>query len=79
MKSATDILTGVVGLAAIAFAVWKTLLFLGAKDPQTGVPDLMHGLSHLWWAILAAVVAIACVVIYYVRHPRVEEEIHVTK
>ncbi|HEY0004506.1 MAG TPA: hypothetical protein VGB17_06815 [Pyrinomonadaceae bacterium] len=79
MKSMTDILTGIVGLIAIAVAVWQALLFLGAKDPRTGVPDMMYGLNHLWWAILAAVVAVGSIVIYYVRHPRTEEEIHVTK
>ena len=78
MKSLVDILAWVVGGLATVFAVWKMLLFLSAKDPN-GTPDMMRGLPHLWWAIGAAIIAIACVVILFVRHPRVEEEIHVTK
>ena len=79
MKSVTDILTGVIGLLAIAVAIWQFLLFVTAKDPSTGLPDMSYGTSHLWFAIGAAVVACACVVVLFVRHPRQEEEIHVTK
>jgi hypothetical protein len=79
MKSLADILAWVIGGVATIFAIWKLVLFLNARDPVHNVPDMMYGLHHLWWAIGAAIVAIACVVIIFVRHPRVEEEIHVTK
>jgi uncharacterized membrane protein len=78
MKSLVDILAWVVAALAAIFAIWKTILFLSARDAN-GIPDMMHGLQHLWWAIGGAVVVIACVVILFVRHPHVEEEIHVTK
>ncbi|HEX8651524.1 MAG TPA: hypothetical protein VF708_11850 [Pyrinomonadaceae bacterium] len=79
MKSLTDILTGVIGLAALAVAIWQFMLFVTAKDPATGLPDMSFGTSHLWLAIVAAIVACASVVVLFVRHPRQEEEIHVTK
>jgi lysozyme family protein len=55
------------------------MLFVTAKDPKTGLTDMTFGMSHLYLAIAAAVLACACIVYYFVRHPRVEEEIHVTK
>jgi hypothetical protein len=79
MKSVTDILTGVVGLLAIGVTIWQLALFITARDPKTGLPDMSYGTSHLWLAIGAAIVACACVVILFVRHPRQQEEIHVTK
>lgn len=79
MKSVSDILSGVVGLGAIVVAFWQGMKFVMAKDPQTGLSDMTFGMSNLWISIAAAIIAIACVVLYYVRHPRVEEEIHVTK
>jgi hypothetical protein len=77
MKSLADILTGVVGLAALALAIYELVLFIGAKDPQ-GLSDMSYGTTHLWLAIGAFIVAIASVVVFFVRHPRQEEEIHVT-
>ena len=79
MKSLTDILTLLVGLVAIAVAIWQFLLFITAKDPRTGLPDMSFGTGHLWIGIAAAIVACASVVVLFVRHPRQEEEIHVTK
>ncbi len=78
MKSMTDIVVGIVGLAAVAIAVWLFILFLTAVDPGTRLPDMSYGLKYLWGAILAFVVACATVVAYFVRHPRVEEQIHIT-
>ena len=63
----------------IAFAIWQALTFLTSKDPATGVPDMMYGVAHLWWAVVAGVIAVACVVFYFVRHPRIEEEIHISR
>ena len=79
MKSMTDIVFGVVGLAALAIAVWLFILFLTAVDPNTRLPDMSYGLKYLWGAIAGFVVACAAVVAYFVRHPRVEEEIHITQ
>jgi hypothetical protein len=79
MKSMVDILCWVVGVGAIGFAFWQFMQFVAAKDPQTGLTDMTFGMTNLWLAIAAAIVACACIVYYFVRHPRVEEEIHVTK
>ncbi len=78
MKSLADIGAWVVGGLATIVAVWQLFLFLSARDPNN-VPDMMYGITHLWWAIGAAIIAIASVVILFVRHPRIEEEIHVTR
>jgi hypothetical protein len=78
MKNLTDILVWLIAALAIVLAIWQVAKFVTARDPN-GIPDMMHGVQHLWWAIGAAVVAVACIVIVFVRHPRVEEEIHVTK
>ena len=79
MKNMADVVFGVVGLAAIAIAIWMLILFLTAVEPTTRLPDMSYGLKYLWIAIAAFVVACATVVAYFVRHPRVEEEIHITK
>lgn len=78
MKSLTDILFGIAGLVAFAMAIWQLVLFVTFRGPD-GYLDMGAGVHHLWWAILAAVIAIACVVAYFVRHPRVEEEIHISR
>jgi hypothetical protein len=79
MKQLMDLPIAVIGLLGLVLAVWQAMVFLGSRDPHSGVPDLMVGASHLWWAILGAVISIACVVAYFVRHPRVEEEIHISR
>jgi biopolymer transport protein ExbB/TolQ len=79
MKNVNDLPIFVLGLFGIALAIWKSISFLQARDPGTGVPDLMAGVHNLWWAIAGVVVAILCVVIYFVRHPRVQEEIHISR
>ncbi len=79
MKNMADVVFGIIGLAAIATAIWMLILFLTAVEPNTRLPDMSYGLKYLWIAIAAFVVAIATVVVYFVRHPRVEEEIHITK
>ena len=78
MKSMTDIIVGIVGLAALGVAVWLFIMFLTAVDPGTRLPDMSYGLKYLWGAVLAFIVACATVVAYFVRHPRVEEQIHIT-
>jgi hypothetical protein len=69
----------IIGLFGFVVAVWKSMAFLGSKDPHTGIPDMMAGLEHLWWAIGAALITTICVVVYFVRHPRVQEEIHISR
>jgi hypothetical protein len=79
MKSVIELPILVIGLLGITVAIWQAIAFLGARDPRSGIPDMMAGLNHLWWAIAGVVVAILCVVIYFVRHPRVQEEIHISR
>ena len=80
MKGFVDILCwGVGGLATIG-AIRETFRFLSGKTyTSTGQVVQDFNFSHLWWAIGLAIVAVACVVTLFVRHPREEEEIHVTK
>jgi hypothetical protein len=77
VKSLADILSWIIGAIAFAFAIWQLTVFVTFQDAQ-GIPDMMAGINHLLWAIVAAVIACACVVISFVRHPHVEEEIHIT-
>ena len=79
MKTVNELPIFVLGLLGIVVALWQSIAFLGARDPRTGIPDLMAGVNHLWFAIAGVVVAILCVVIYFVRHPRVQEEIHISR
>ncbi len=79
MKGLLDMPICIVGLLGIAIAVWQSMSFLGAKDPSTGIPDMMAGVNHLWWAIGATIIATLCAVLYFVRHPRIEEEIHISR
>jgi ABC-type dipeptide/oligopeptide/nickel transport system permease component len=79
MKRMIDLPIWVIGLLGLIVAFWQSMAFLGARDPHSGVPDMMAGLSHLWWAVGAAIISIVCVVAYFVRHPRVEEEIHISR
>jgi hypothetical protein len=79
MKSMTDMLFVVVGLAAVGFAVWMFILFVTAIDPSTRLPDMSYGVKYLWGAIAAFIVACAMIVAYFVRHPRIEEQIHITE
>ena len=78
MKSMTDIMCGVVGLVAFLVAIWQLMAFLKATD-ERGVPDIWAGTNHLWLAILAAIVACACVVVYFVRNKKEVEEILITE
>lgn len=77
MKSLADVLFAVVGVAAFAVAIWQLILFVTYKNAQ-GFSDMSSGLNHLWIAIAAGVAAIVCIVMWFLRHPHVEEEIHIT-
>lgn len=78
MRSMTDILLWVVGVLAFALGLWQLMLFLGARDAR-GIPDMWSGTGHLTMAIIAAVVAFACVAWAFARRPHVQEEIHITR
>ena len=78
MKTLTDILIAVGGMVTLLAGVWQLMVFVGFKDAR-GQPDMWAGTNHLYIAIVAIALAIACVVAYFIRHPRVEEEIHITK
>lgn len=73
-----DIITGLVGLAALVIAVWQLMIFMGARD-AAGNNDMTLGMTNLYASVLCFAIAVACVVVYFLRHPRVQEEIHVTK
>lgn len=77
MKSMKDILSVIVGLLAFALAIWQLMAFMGAKD-ERGIQDMWAGTNHLWLAILAAIVACVCAVVYFISHHKEVEEIHIT-
>ncbi|MEJ7577773.1 MAG: hypothetical protein WKF74_12310 [Pyrinomonadaceae bacterium] len=72
MKSLADILFIVVALIALVIAVWQFIVYV--KTPN----DATH-MTHLWYAIIAAVIACACALGYFLRHVNKEEEIHITQ
>ncbi len=72
MKSMLDILLGIVGLAALAFAGYQFYLFAATKDPNGNTP-------HLWMAIAGAVVLCVCALGIFLRNNAAEEEIHITQ
>ena len=78
MKRLVDLLDVVVGVIAFAVAIWQLIVFVTYQDAQ-GRPDMMAGINHLWLGLVALVVAIACGVIYYIRHVKPIEEIHITE
>lgn len=71
----TDVLFGLVAVAAVAVAIWQIMLYLSLANGL----NADNGMKHLFVAIVAGVIAIGSVVAYLMRHPHVEEEIHVTK
>jgi uncharacterized membrane protein YeaQ/YmgE (transglycosylase-associated protein family) len=72
MKSLLDVVFGIVGVAALAFAVYHFYYFAATTDPQGNTP-------HLWKAIVGAVVLCVCVLAIFLRHSGAEEEIHITQ
>lgn len=75
--SLKDILCGLIALFASVIAVWQLMVFVGFRD-ATG-PNMSAGINHFFVSLVCMAIAIACVVYYFVKHPRVEEEIHITK
>ena len=72
MKSLVDVLLGIVGVAALIFAVWQFYLFAATTDPQGNTP-------HLWKAIAGFVVLCVCALWIFIRHSGAEPEIHITQ
>ncbi len=78
MKSLGDMACWFVGALAFVYACWEMIVFITFRDAR-GFSDTAGGVNHLWIAVCAAAVACACLVMNFLRHPRIEEEIHVTK
>jgi hypothetical protein len=56
-KSLTNVLVAVTALAAIVtIAMWQFYLFVTFKDQQE-ILDSQGGTHHMWWAVIAALVA----------------------
>jgi uncharacterized membrane protein YeaQ/YmgE (transglycosylase-associated protein family) len=72
MKSLLDIVLGIVGVAALVFAVMQFYWFSSPPGPEGPTP-------HLWKAIIGAVVLCVCVLAIFLRHSGAEEEIHITQ
>jgi uncharacterized membrane protein YidH (DUF202 family) len=72
MKSLVDALLGIVGVGALAFALYHFYQFAAGNGPEGNKP-------HLWWAIGAAVVLCVCALALFMRHSGAEEEIHITQ
>jgi uncharacterized membrane protein len=72
MRSLVDVLLGIVGVAALVFAIWQFYLFAATTDPQGNTP-------HLWKAIAGFVVLCVCALAIFLRHSGAEEEIHITQ
>lgn len=72
MKSMLDVVLGIVGLAALVFAVYNFYIFAsaqGAEGPR----------SNLYMAIAGVVVLCVCALGIFLRHSGAEEEIHITQ
>ena len=73
MKSATDVITWVVGLISTALAVYFFFWKYKAAEGAEGDP------KFLWMAIGCTVVAFLCALVFFVRRVNKEEEIHITQ
>ena len=70
MSKGLDVIYLLVGAISLGVAIWQLYLFIQSPGTTTN--------SHLWMAILAGVVALACGIGYFLRHVNKEEEIHIT-
>jgi hypothetical protein len=71
MSKGLDVIYLLVGIVALGVAIWQIYLFIQSPGTTTN--------SHLWFAIVAGVVALACGIGYFLRHVNKEEEIHITE
>ena len=72
MKSMLDIVLGIAGVAALAFAIYQFYVFAtwpGVEGPR----------SNLYMAIAGFVVFCVCALGIFLRHSGAEEEIHITQ
>ncbi len=72
MRSMLDIVLGVVGLAALVFAIYQFYIF--ATAPGTEGPR-----TNLYMAIAGVAVLCVCALGIFLRHSGAEEEIHITR
>ena len=71
MSKGLDVIYLLVGIVALGVAIWQIYLFIQSPGTTTN--------SHLWFAIVAGVVALACGIGYFLRHVNKEEEFHITE
>jgi uncharacterized membrane protein YidH (DUF202 family) len=71
MKSLVDVLLVIVGLVALAFAIYEFYFFVTGTN--TGFT------RNLMMAIIGFVVMCVCVLAVFLRHSGAEEEIHITQ
>lgn len=71
MKNMVGPLTLLIAVLAAAFAVYEFVVFTYSKGREGNT-------NHLWLAIVAAIIACACALIFFVRRVNKEEEIHIT-
>ena len=71
MKSLVDVLLVIVGLVALAFAIYEFYFFV--TGTSTGFT------RNLMMAIIGFVVMCVCVLAVFLRHSGAEEEIHITQ
>ncbi len=72
MKSLLDVVLGIVGLAALAFAIYEFYLFAAPKGAYGPTQNLVL-------AIVGFVVMCVCALAIFLRHSGAEEEIHITQ
>jgi hypothetical protein len=66
-------------IAVAAISLWQFYVFVTFRDAN-GVVDPQGGISHLWWALVLAVIACAggfFVFSVCLRHDR-DDELHIT-
>jgi uncharacterized membrane protein YidH (DUF202 family) len=71
MKSLVDVLLVIVGVIALAFAIYEFYFFVTGTN--TGFT------RNLMMAIIGFVVMCVCVLAVFLRHSGAEEEIHITQ
>ncbi len=71
MKNMIGPLSLLIAIVAAIFAVYEFVVFTYSKGREGNT-------NHLWMAIVAAIVACACALIFLVRRVNKEEEIHIT-
>ena len=76
-KSLKSVLLWVVGLIAVAVAIWQFYLFVVFRN-SLGTLDAQGGGGNLWLAVAAAAVACVCVCFGIFGRINQTEEFHIT-